>query len=261
MSCQINFEDLNTLKFKVNGLTDFDKVTHLMDNRFTGLPFFHKSVDLKVNRFNKIIQNQTDIISVPEDVVEITSPHLLDDLRYLIYFIQREPGIKSFGLIHLSVRLPPLLLNKEFKDNGGGLPRPFKKLFSYIGSKVKVPIVLAVASRKTDNFYESLAVGLSGMSRYCSALYVNPSKEKGFIVKGGLEVEVFSQHMDHNIGRLIDNTKNYLLPLDFFNGYLKRNLIPEKEKIVEKLCKYVFHGCQLPERSSNAISVEKLNEH
>ncbi len=34
MSSRINFEGLNTLTFKVNGLTDFNEVTHLMDYLF-----------------------------------------------------------------------------------------------------------------------------------------------------------------------------------------------------------------------------------
>ncbi len=260
MSCTINFEDLNTLKFKVNGSTNFNEVTQLMDNRFTGLPFFHKSIDLKVKNFNKIVQNQTGTIIIPKEVEAVIAPHLQNDLRHLIAYIQREPGTKSFGLIHLSVKFPFRLLNKEFNNLGRGLPRIFKNLFIYMGSRVKVPVVLAVASRKTNNHYESLAVGLSGISRYCSALYVHPLKEGGYIVKGGLEVEVFSQHISHNLGRLIHKTKDYLLPYDFFNMYLKKNLTPEREKIVEKLCKYVFGGCQLAEKLSNTINVQKLKE-
>lgn len=177
-----------------------------MDERFVGLPLFHKSVQLGVKRVNKLIENEASELRLPDEVYRATAPHLYGDLQQLIEFIQREPGLKSFGLLRLSVKLSPKLLKQELKTRKNNSSRLLDKLIQMIGTKVSVPITLAVASRKTDDSYESLAVGINGVSSYSSALFVKQQEDRNsYIVKAGLE-------LDHVIHRLILLAALLLLP-------------------------------------------------
>jgi hypothetical protein len=255
-----NFKELEYLVFKVTGAATFNEVTTWMDDRFVGLPLFHKSVELGVKRNEKLIQNQDNELRIPDEVFRTTAPHLYGDLKHLIEFIQREPGVKSFGLLHLSVKLSPQLLSQELKKRKKDSSRSLDKLIQIVGERVRVPVILAVASRKTDDYYESLAVGINGVSNYCSVLSVTPQKEEAcYLVKAGIEISVLPEHINSFAGKLLDASKDRFLPSDFFNNYLKNHLESEREKIVKTLCEYVFHGCRLPdEESKEQIIVEKL---
>lgn len=261
MQGQIDFNELEQLEFKVTGATNFNKVTTWMDDRFEGLPLFHQSVELGVRRVEKLIENQANELRIPDEVYRATAPHLIGDLKHLIDYVQREPGVKSFGLLHLSVKLAPQLLNQELSSRKKDSAMSFDKVLQLVGSRVRVPVLLAVASRKTDDYYESLAVGLNGVSNYSSALYLKPSADKSsYIVKAGLETRVSAKHINNFAGKILNASKNRLLAPDFFNNYLKNHLEPERERIVKTLCEYVFHGCRLPIEGVEQIKVEKLEE-
>jgi len=263
MQRKSGFTELKQIEFKVTGATNFNEMTSWMDDRFTGLPLFHKSVELRVKRVEKLIENQANELRLPDEVYRATAPHLYGDLKHLIEFIQREPGLKSFGLLHLSVKLSPKLLRQELKRRKKDSSRSLDKLIQMVGARVSVPVILAVASRKTDDHYESLAVGINGVSNYCSALYVKPLEDgKSYAVKAGLETDVSAKHINTVVGKILNAFNGRLLPSDFFNNYLKNNLEPERERIVKTLCEYVFHGCRIPDaESKEQIIVEKsLNE-
>ena len=263
MQRKSGFTELKQIEFKVTGATNFNEMTSWMDERFVGLPLFHKSVELRVKRVEKLIENQANELRLPDEVYRATAPHLYGDLKHLIEFIQREPGLKSFGLLHLSVKLSPKLLSQELKRRKKESSRSLDKLIQMFGARVSVPVILAVASRKTDDYYESLAVGINGVSNYCSALYVKHQEDrKSYIVKAGLETGVSAEHINTFVGKILNAFNGRLLPSDFFNNYLKNNLEPERERIVKTLCEYVFHGCRIPDaESKEQIIVEKsLNE-
>ena len=241
MQGKIDFKELEHLVFKVTGDTNFNEVTTWMDERFLGLPLFHRSVDIGVKRVEKLIQNQANELRLPDEVYRATAPHLYGDLKHLIEFIQREPGIKSFGLLHLSVKLSPQLLSQELKKRKKDSSRSLDKLIQIIGKRVRVPVILAVASRKTDDYYESLAVGINGVSNYCSALSVTPQKEEAcYLVKAGIETKVMPEHINSFAGKLLNASKDRLLPSDFFNNYLKNHLEPERERIVKNSVRICF---------------------
>ena len=261
MQGKIDFNELDKLVFKVSGASSFNQVATWMDKRFVGLPLFHKSVELGVKRVEKLIENQANELRLPDEVYRATAPHLYSDLKHLIEFIQREPGLKSFGLLHLSVKLSPQLLTQELKRRKKDTSRSLDKLIQMVGTRVRVPVILAVASRKTDDYYESLAVGINGVSNYCSALSVTPQKDETcYLVKAGIETNVLPEHINSFAGKLLNASKDRLLPSDFFNNYLKNNLEPERERIIKTLCEYVFHGCRIPDEESEQIRVEKFEQ-
>lgn len=256
---QIDFSELNDFVFGISSSENFNTITKWMDRRFMGLPLFHKSVHLKVKRFEKVIESEPGELLLPKSVYKVTAPHLANDLNHLLNYIQREGGIKSFGLLHLSVKLMPHLLKHEilrYKTHGKSIP----SLLTWLGSQIEVPVILAVASRRTDNNYESLAVGLRGLDSYASALTLCTSANKnGYVVQAGLHTCASLDHIDHSMAKLLNVIDCQLLPKEFFNRYLKNYLIPERQDIVKALCEYVFHGCQLPEKFTYPIRVRRLS--
>ncbi len=235
----INFLNLGDSSYRISSSANFDTVCKWMDNRFWGLPFFHESVIIKVKKFDTFIEGEFGALKLPEQVYKITSKHLIEDLKSLINFIQRDKGVKSFGLLHLSIKLPQHLLNKEFKKLHQNKFNPFYSISRFFGSRVSVPMVLAIASRKTDSYYESLAVGVNGVSRYYSILNMESSQNKSeYIVRGNIESQVYLKHVSFPFKKLF--SKNNALPENFFNTYLNNYLKPEREKIVRRLCEYVF---------------------
>ncbi len=245
-SQKANFGSLDQLAFELPATTDFGTLTEWMDHRFDGLPLFHRSIHLQVDLFEKVVQNEGGALEVPEHVFKRTSPHLKKDLDHLMAHIQRDEGIKSFGLLHLSVKL----VSENCRETLEKQQYPHKSIprfLQWMGSKVKVPIVLAVASRKTQNHYESLAVGLRGLGHYRSSLTVGHSTDgRGYAVKAGLEAQVSCADIDHLAGKILAFSKGALLPPDFFDTYLQDHLMPEREHIVKTLCEYVFRGCRSP---------------
>lgn len=236
---RIDFSNLSNQSYKINSTADFDTVCNWMDNRFIGLPLFHQSITIKVKQFDKIIENESDSIKIPKSVFKITNSHLQKDLKHLISYIQREEGYKSFSLLHLTIKLPRHLLNKEFKNHKRINLNPIFSACKYLGPFIEIPVVLAVASRKSYSYYKSLAVGISGVTRYHSVLNMSFFKDKSeYIIQGNLEAKTSVKHIISPFKKLI--LKSNVLPENFFNLYIDNHLNPEREKIIEKLCKYVF---------------------
>ncbi|UJH68420.1 hypothetical protein [Allomuricauda sp. SCSIO 65647] len=242
MKRTVNFEELRHLKLETEATKSFDALIHCMENRFTGLPLFHKSIHLKVLKFEKIIENEVEIPSWQPSVFASAAPHLKKDLFELLNHARNKKGRKSLGLLFLRAKVFPHLLNQELQKRAKSISRTGQLLCRWIGPHIDAPVILAVLSIKTHNRYESLAVGLKGVSTYRSALYLRPLKGgTHYEIEAGLDVEVLPKHLAHRMGPFLDATQSWLLPDDFFDGYLKNYLIPEKEDIVNKLCQYVFN--------------------
>ncbi|WP_420602853.1 hypothetical protein [Flagellimonas sp.] len=259
MAYKIDFSTLSDFAFAISSPENFDTITEWMDNRFTGLPLFHKSVHLKVRRYHKIIASEGNKLALPEFIYKMASPHLSDCLDILLKYIQREEGIKNFGLLYLSVKLMPHLLKQEinrYKTHG----RSISDLVTWMGTQIEVPIVLAVASRKTETYYESLAIGLRGIDSYASALTLCPSEHSNeYLMHAGLNVHASLKYLDHIIPKFATATHCKLLPEGFFSRYIRNYLIPERQDIVRTLCEYVFNGCRKKEHFSYPSKIQLLH--
>lgn len=253
-----SFSDLENFVYDIESLENFDTVTKWMEGRFKGLPIFHKSVHLKVKRLEKLIEEEAGQLRIPKAVLKMADPHLKHELNELISYMQHNDGVKSFGLLHLSVKLMPHLLQhelKKYRGHGRQLPNYLLK----IGSLIEVPIILAVASRKANDYYESLAVGLSGIGSYRSALSLfHCESENKYRVHAGLTATVSLEHINHILPEIMNATNCNLLPTGFLNRYLQNHLIPEREQIVKKLCKYVFQGCAPVNKFSPAVNLTPI---
>ena len=258
MNGQNDFSDLEHFVLEISSITNFDTITKWMEDRFIGLPLFHKSVHLKVKSYKRVIENETRALQLPTSVYRMTDSHLKKALNELMAHVQRKPGIKNFGLLHLSVKLVPELLQQEsgkYRDHGRHLPNWLIQL----GGFLEVPVILAVASRKTDNYYESLAVGIRGVGNYSSFLALHSSENNNtYKVHAGLQVGVSLAHINHLFPRLFCATNCNLLPTGFLNRYLQNHLIPEREEIVKKLCAYVFQGCTRENNRSEVLQITQI---
>ena len=263
---RLNYAKLNDQVFTVRGDVNFEQMTRWMDDRFEGLPLFHRSVHLDIKRVEKVVVGETGAFNLPDSVYARTDSRLLPDLRKLLATLEREPGVRSFGLLHLGVKLSPGKIRKNLrareilsrsilKDIPAPAEQVLDRLVQTLGESIEVPVLLAVGSRRTESHYESLAAGLSGVTRYCSALTVRETEPGVFRINGGLEVEVLPEHINHPSGLLLELSQGLVLDPGFFNRYLKAYLEPERERIVKRLCEYVFNGCRFPKGRKRRASV------
>lgn len=260
----LDFARLTDQRFEVKSERDFDAVANLMNRRFGGLPDFHRSVRLTVLEDRKLINAEAADLVVPAELDGLVEPHLRADLEHLIEFINRGEGVKTLGLLKLQVRLNPRYTSEHIAREECDKPALLRKLAGFVGNRVHIPIVLAVASRKNGSSYESLAVGLRGVTRYSSALFVTlMGGSNVYQIEGGLEARVEPRHLDHALSHLLVGSRGRLLSRGFFNRYLERYMNPERGTIVSKLCRHVFSGlksageaCSIP---SAIISPAPLN--
>jgi len=242
---RLDFSRLDDQRFEVRSGRDFDSVTELMNDRFGGLPSFHRSVRLDLTDDQKWITGETGDLTIPPQLDRMVEPHLRADLEQLISHINRGEGIKTLGILRLNIGLHHDFAREHLEQEGSGTHPLIRAAARLVGTRIRVPIVLAVASRKSGDHYESLAVGIRGVTRYCSALVVRPHRDSGrFEVTGGLEAEVKREDIDHPISRILVACGDRVLPRDFFNNYLQRYMVPERRTIVTRLCHYVFSGLQ-----------------
>ena len=257
----LNFARLNDQRFEVRSDRDFQSVAQLMNDRFGGLPSFHSSVRLNLLEEQKLIADETGQLEIPALLAEQVEPHLRADLDHLVDTINRGEGVKSLGILRLEIGLNQEFARQQLDEMGDGTHPWIRKMARWVGSHVRVPILLAVASRKSEEQYESLAVGVRGVTRYSSALVVRPHQvaEGGspgvYEVTGGLEAQVQRENIDHPISALLVACGERVLPRGFFNRYLQRYMVPERRTIVTRLCHYVFSGLQELEAKDSPCTV------
>jgi len=255
----LDFSTLDDQRFEVTSGRDFESVTELMNARFSGLPSFHRSVRLDLIDDLKLISGEEGQLSIPRELTELVEDHLRADLEHLIDHVNRGEGVKSLGILRLNIALNDRNAREHLDSEGGPKNSLIRAATRFVGTHVRVPIVLAVASRRNGSHYESLAVGVRGVTRYSSALVVKTRKEPGkFDIIGGLEAEVNPENIDHPISRLLVAFGDSLLPAGFFNNYLNRYMVPERQKIVSKLCHYVFSGLRTTSDDLSACTVTPL---
>ena len=197
-SLPLDFSRLDDQRFEVRSERDFDSVTELMNDRFGGLPSFHRSVRLDLTDDQKWITGETGDLTIPPQLDRMVEPHLRADLEQLISHINRGEGTKTLGILRLNIGLHHDFAREHLEQEGSGTHPLIRAAARLVGTRIRVPIVLAVASRKSGDHYESLAVGIRGVTRYCSALVVRPHRDSGrFEVTGGLEAEVKREDIDH----------------------------------------------------------------
>ena len=215
----LDFTRLNDQRFEVESDRDFESVVQLMNDRFGGLPSFHQSVLLDVTGEHKCVSGERGKLQIPAQILALTEQHLKDDLHQLVDYINRGDGIKTLGILCFDIGLNREFAQQQLKDMGSRTPPLLRSVTRFFGSRVKVPIVLAVASRQTGDHYESLAVGIRGVTRYSSALVVKPHGCDGqYEVIGGLEAQVRREDIDHPISSLLVRFGETVLPRGFFNS-------------------------------------------
>lgn len=254
----LDFSTLDDVTYTVDSSASFETVAKWMENRFVGLPIFHKSIELRVKRYHKVILKEQGELKLPKFIYALTNHGNLDDLRQLLGYVQRESGLKSFGLLYLNVKLKQGLLKSEmnrYRMLGYKIPN----LVFKIGALVEVPITLAVASRKSNNYYESYAIGLNGVKNYQSALTLSLIERNRYVVNGGLHTSVYLNNIRHPLINILQNTGCRWLPREFLNRYLKNHLFPEKQMIVKELCNYVFNGCKPLATCHTAIPIQNMD--
>ena len=233
-----------------------------MNDRFGGLPSFHQSVLLDVTGEHKCVSGERGKLQIPAQILALTEKHLKNDLQQLVDYINRGDGIKTLGILCFDIGLNREFAQQQLKEMGSRTPPLLRSVTRFFGSRVKVPIVLAVASRQTGDHYESLAVGIRGVTRYSSALVVKPHGCDGrYEVIGGLEAQVRREDIDHPISSLLVRFGETVLPRGFFNSYLQRYMVPERRRIVTRLCHYVFNGLKSVETDQSECTVVSHNSH
>lgn len=258
----LDFTRLNDQRFEVESDRDFESVVQLMNDRFGGLPSFHQSVLLDVTGEHKCVSGERGKLQIPAQILALTEQHLKDDLHQLVDYINRGDGIKTLGILCFDIGLNREFAQQQLKEMGSRTPPLLRSVTRFFGSRVKVPIVLAVASRQTGDHYESLAVGIRGVTRYSSALVVKPHGCDGrYEVIGGLEAQVRREDIDHPISSLLVRFGETVLPRGFFNSYLQRYMVPERRRIVTRLCHYVFNGLKSVETDQSECTVVSRNSH
>lgn len=258
----LDFTRLNDQRFEVESDRDFESVVQLMNDRFGGLPSFHQSVLLDVTGEHKCVSGERGKLQIPAQILALTEQHLKDDLHQLVDYINRGDGIKTLGILCFDIGLNREFAQQQLKDMGSRTSPLLRSVTRFFGSRVKVPIVLAVASRQTGDSYESLAVGIRGVTRYSSALVVKPHGCDGhYEVIGGLEAQVKREDIDHPISSLLVRFGETVLPRGFFNSYLQRYMVPERRRIVTRLCHYVFNGLKSVETDQSECTVVPHNSH
>ncbi len=258
----LDFTRLNDQRFEVESDRDFESVVQLMNDRFGGLPSFHQSVLLDVTGEHKCVSGERGKLQIPAQILALTEQHLKDDLHQLVDYINRGDGIKTLGILCFDIGLNREFAQQQLKDMGSRTPPLLRSVTRFFGSRVKVPIVLAVASRQTGDHYESLAVGIRGVTRYSSALVVKPHGCDGhYEVIGGLEAQVKREDIDHPISSLLVRFGETVLPRGFFNSYLQRYMVPERRRIVTRLCHYVFNGLKSVETDQSECTVVPHNSY
>ena len=258
----LDFTRLNDQRFEVESDRDFESVVQLMNDRFGGLPSFHQSVLLDVTGEHKCVSGERGKLQIPAQILALTEQHLKDDLHQLVDYINRGDGIKTLGILCFDIGLNREFAQQQLKEMGSRTPPLLRSVTRFFGSRVKVPIVLAVASRQTGDHYESLAVGIRGVTRYSSALVVKPHVCDGrYEVIGGLEAQVRREDIDHPISSLLVRFGETVLPRGFFNSYLQRYMVPERRRIVTRLCHYVFNGLKSVETDQSECTVVSRNSH
>ena len=258
----LDFARLNDQRFEVRSDRDFESVVQLMNDRFGGLPSFHQSVLLEVTGEQKCISGEKGKLQIPAQILALTETHLKEDLQQLVDYINRGEGVKTLGILCFEIGLNREFAQQQLKDMGSQIPPLLRSVTRFFGSRVKVPIVLAVASRQTGDHYESLAVGIRGVTRYSSALVVKPHRADGrYEVMGGLEAQVRREDIDHPISSLLVRFGEAVLPRGFFNSYLQRYMVPERRRIVTRLCHYVFNGLKSVETDQSECRVVPHNSH
>lgn len=258
----LDFTRLNDQRFEVESDRDFESVVQLMNDRFGGLPSFHQSVLLDVTGEHKCVSGEKGKLQIPAQILALTEQHLKDDLHQLVDYINRGDGIKTLGILCFDIGLNREFAQQQLKDMGSRTSPLLRSVTRFFGSRVKVPIVLAVASRQTGDSYESLAVGIRGVTRYSSALVVKPHGCDGhYEVIGGLEAQVKREDIDHPISSLLVRFGETVLPRGFFNSYLQRYMVPERRRIVTRLCHYVFNGLKSVETDQSECTVVPHNSY
>ena len=258
----LDFTQLNDQRFEVESHRDFESVVQLMNDRFGGLPSFHQSVLLDVTGEHKCVSGERGKLQIPAQILALTEKHLKNDLQQLVDYINRGDGIKTLGILCFDIGLNREFAQQQLKEMGSRTPPLLRSVTRFFGSRVKVPIVLAVASRQTGDHYESLAVGIRGVTRYSSALVVKPHGCDGrYEVIGGLEAQVRREDIDHPISSLLVRFGETVLPRGFFNSYLQRYMVPERRRIVTRLCHYVFNGLKSVETDQSECTVVSHNSH
>ena len=235
----ISFGSLNHLRLEIGSPASFQQVVDSMEDRFGGLPNFHRSVDLRIHGQKKLVVNRRCALTVPLELERLAQPHLVEDLRDLVEFVNRAPGSKSLGYLKLGIRLNPRHLEKHVERHCRGSLPILRRALSSLGSRVEVPICLAVASRQRGRHYESLAVGIRGLTRYSSSIFLSTTmNQTRFVVEGGLSAVVNMRDIDHPISGLLPLFQ--VLPSQFFNEYVQKYMLPERPIIVQRLCDFVF---------------------
>ena len=258
----LDFTRLNDQRFEVESDRDFESVVQRMNDRFGGLPSFHQGVLLDVTGEHKCVSGERGKLQIPAQILALTEKHLKNDLQQLVDYINRGDGIKTLGILCFDIGLNREFAQQQLKEMGSRTPPLLRSVTRFFGSRVKVPIVLAVASRQTGDHYESLAVGIRGVTRYSSALVVKPHGCDGrYEVIGGLEAQVRREDIDHPISSLLVRFGETVLPRGFFNSYLQRYMVPERRRIVTRLCHYVFNGLKSVETDQSECTVVSHNSH
>lgn len=247
---EMDLEDLKTSEISVSSKTDFETVVKWMENRFIGLPQFHTSINLQVLKHQCLIENEKDELMLPEGMRNIEYIQSSKNLHQAITNINKTEGAKSFGLLYLKIKLLPKLLKDQLKDYSKG----HRHLVYLIGSTIRVPVILALLSRKTSNHYESIAIGIKGVTNYNSILEVHaPQSTLEYQIKGGLRVSVEPEDLDH---LFLNKIRPFINSDNLINQYLGQYLIPEKKEIIRKLCEFTFNGCKMPKDFNKQESVK-----
>lgn len=241
----IAFEDLRQLRQELPSAGSFQQLVESMEDRFVGLPGFHRSVDLHLYEHRRLITGQETPLEAPRELLDLTRGHLARDLEELLAFVNRAPGRRSLGFLELGIRLNPDHLAEHLEHLERAAPgAPVRSLLRAAGSRIEVPIRLALASRQDGEQYESLAVGIRGLSRYTSSIFLSRARARGrFLVEGGLAARVDLEHIDHPISRLLRLVP--VLPASFFDDYVRTYMLPERPAIARRLCEHVFDGARL----------------
>ena len=253
---ELDFARMTDQRFRVRSVRAFDAVAALMNRRFAGLPRFHHSVKLSVLEDRKLIEGQRGPLTLPRELGRLVAPHLEADVQQLLGFANRKKGTRTLGMLRLGIRLDARYTTEHIEREGVPQGALMRSLTRFFGHRLQVPVVLAVASRQDGDHYESLAVGVRGVTRYCSALFVSPMGEpSAYRVEGGLEASVAPEHIDHPISALLTRTGRCLLPEKFFDRYLEHYMVPERETIVTRLCRYVFSGLECADADPSGCEV------
>ena len=231
----------NDPMFEVDGNMSLTEFADGLDNRFAGLPQFHQSVMLRVVENQNLIHRTSGLLSIPDSILSRATKRLRPQALALIDDLNGIEGQRSLQLLRLGVRFPQDRILRHLYgllSDAGSLRRQLLRFFI---TRQEVQILKIVGSVLSDERYQSHAVNLRGVTQYRSAIVVDRASQQAspMQIRGGLEVDICVRHIDHPARFLAAGMG---VPDEVFDEYLKAELHPERQEVMERLCRFALHS-------------------